>query len=103
MKHGDEAKVTLGHLQVSSAQARSCGQVKASSEWLITVCLSKHISLSVKLQSICPTPGAFETEMSQGQGPALKGWCGNTEINQGMESGDIYPTLYAILELAGSV
>lgn len=61
MKHGDEAKVTLGHLQVSSAQARSCGQVRASSERLTTVCLSKHISLSVKLQSICPTPGAFET------------------------------------------
>lgn len=42
-------------------------------------------------------------EMIQGQCPALKGWYGNTEINQGMESGDIYPTLSAILELAGSV
>ena len=28
---------------------------------------------------------------------------GNTEINQGMESGDIYPTLSANLKLAGSV
>ena len=61
MQHGDEAKVTPGHLQVSSAHARSCGQVRASSEGLTAVCLSKHIPLSVKLQSICPTPGAFET------------------------------------------
>ena len=76
----------------------SCGQVRVG--WSGSpLCISQSAA-SKPLRQI---PGAFETEMSQGQGPALKGWCGNTEINQGMESGDIYPTLSAILELAGSV
>ena len=49
---GDEAKVTLGYLQVSSLQVPSCGHVRVSSGWLTTVYLSKHISPPAQLQSI---------------------------------------------------
>lgn len=46
-QHGNEAKVTFRHLQVSFAQAHSCGEVRAGSVQLATVYLSKDVKASL--------------------------------------------------------
>lgn len=61
----------FGHLQISSVQASSCGQVRVSSGQLTTTYLLKS-----SCQHLCQIPGAFETntEINRGKAPsALRG------------------------------
>ena len=78
MGRGGESSVlgAFRHLQISSVQASSCGQVRISSGQLTTTYLLKS-----SCKHLCQIPSAFETniEINRGKAPsALRGQEGDS-------------------------